>query len=109
MIDIKALQKDFKTVSLALQKKGVEQKLLDELKAKSQKAKLVRQNMESIQAKQNELSSQFGQYKKENKDISVLQEEIAKLKQEKQKKEFFVSSISPLCYLLFLLQFVRYL
>jgi seryl-tRNA synthetase len=87
MIDIRALQRDFETVSSSLQRKGVAQELLNELKEQSEKAKAVRQSMESIQAQQNALSSQFGQYKKEGKDIAPLQAEIGKLKQDKQAKE----------------------
>jgi seryl-tRNA synthetase len=87
MIDIRALQRDFETVSSSLQRKGVAQELLNELKEQSEKAKAVRQDMESIQAQQNALSSQFGQYKKEGKDIAPLQAEIGKLKQDKQAKE----------------------
>jgi len=83
MIDIKLLQKDFEIVSEALSKKGVTKELLDKLKQDIASTKLKRQNMESIQAKQNQLSSQFGMYKKEGKDIAPLKEEIDKLKAEK--------------------------
>ena len=64
MIDIKLLQKDFQAVSTALLKKGVDETILDDLKQKSKTTKSKRQDMESLQAKQNTLSSQFGAYKK---------------------------------------------
>lgn len=87
MIDIKALQRDFETTSMALQRKGVDENTLEALKELSNNAKAKRQEMESLQAEQNSLSSQFGLYKKEGKDITPLQEQISTLKQNKQKFE----------------------
>jgi seryl-tRNA synthetase len=92
MIDIKALQKDFDLVSSALKRKGVDQSALEELKVLSQQAKEKRQEMESLQADQNALSSQFGMYKKEGKDIAPLQAEIGKIKQSRQTIEEEVRS-----------------
>ena len=83
MIDIRLLQKDFNTVSTALLKKGVSQDILDDLKIKSQTTKTKRQEMEELQASQNKLSSQFGTYKKDGKDIAPLKEQIDKLKLQK--------------------------
>ena len=83
MIDSKLLQKDFDTVSVALAKKGVDENLLQNLKNDVLKTKLKRQVMEEIQAKQNALSSQFGSYKKDGKDIAPLKQEIDELKKEK--------------------------
>ena len=87
MIDIKLLQKDFQTVSLALMKKGVDDKILDELKHKSETAKAKRRDMEDLQAEQNSLSSQFGIYKKEGKDINELKIQIDDLKKTKTAYE----------------------
>ena len=84
MIDNKLLQKDFTTVASALEKKGVSTTLLEELKNDVLATKLKRQSMEEIQAKQNALSSQFGLYKKEGKDIAPLKQEIDELKKQKQ-------------------------
>ncbi len=83
MIDIKLLQKDFDAVASALLKKGVDDAVLDNLKIKSETAKAKRQDMEALQAEQNGLSSQFGAYKKEGKDISILKEQIDELKKTK--------------------------
>ncbi len=80
MIDIKLLQKDFDTVASALQRKGVDANILNELKTLSLETKQKRQDMEALQAEQNRLSSQFGLYKKEGKDISSLQKEISEIK-----------------------------
>jgi seryl-tRNA synthetase len=80
MIDIRLLQNDFINVKKILVKRGVDNKLLDELKSKSEIAKNKRQDMEVLQAKQNTLSSQFGQYKKENKNIIPLKIQIDELK-----------------------------
>ncbi len=80
MIDIKLLQKDFQQVAQALLKKGVDDAILDDLKHKSETAKARRQDMEGLQAEQNALSSQFGVYKKEGKDINELKAQIDDLK-----------------------------
>jgi seryl-tRNA synthetase len=83
MIDIKLLQKDFQAVSTALLKKGVDETILDDLKQKSKTTKSKRQDMESLQAKQNTLSSQFGAYKKNGQDINELKIQIDELKKTK--------------------------
>jgi len=87
MIDIKLLQKDFDAVANALTKKKVSKELLDSLKEDILTTKAKRQSMEAIQAEQNSLSSQFGTYKKEGKDISELQKSIGELKKKKQALE----------------------
>ncbi|EFU70736.1 serine--tRNA ligase [Aliarcobacter butzleri JV22] len=87
MIDIKLLQKDFDYVVKALQKKGVDNALLNNLKDLALKTKQKRQEMEDVTAEQNLLSKEFGRYKKENLDISELQEKINTLKTKKQELE----------------------
>ncbi len=87
MIDIKLLQKDFDSVSKALQKKGVEKELLEKLKADVEQAKSKRREMETTQAEQKQLSNQFGMYKKEGRDIAPLQAQIGELKEKKQQLE----------------------
>ena len=69
MIDIKLLQKDFEYVVTALQKKGVDNELLNNLKTLAINTKQKRQEMEDVTAEQNVLSKEFGRYKKENLDI----------------------------------------
>jgi len=93
MIDIKLLQKDFDTVSNALQRKGVSSELLVDLKTMTENAKSKRKDMESTQAEQKVLSQQFGSYKKDGKDIAPLQEQIAQLKANKQVLEDEVRDI----------------
>lgn len=87
MIDIKLLQRDFKNVTKGLKRKGVTQEILDKLQKLSLEAKSKRQNMEELTASQNKLSKEFGRYKKEGLDIATLQEDINKLKNEKQLME----------------------
>jgi seryl-tRNA synthetase len=87
MIDIKLLQKDFDGVSNTLSKKGVDTDLLEKLKKDVLEAKAKRQEMEACQAQQNALSSQFGVYKKEGKDIKPLKAQIDELKAKKQSFE----------------------
>lgn len=87
MIDIKLLQKDFDYVTTALQKKGVDNSLLNNLKILASTSKQKRQEMEDVTAEQNVLSKEFGRYKKENLDITTLQENINNLKNKKQELE----------------------
>lgn len=87
MIDIKLLQKDFDTVAAALQKKGVDNELLNNLKILASNTKQKRQEMEDVTAEQNVLSKEFGRYKKENLDVAPLQENINNLKNKKQELE----------------------
>lgn len=87
MIDIKLLQKDFDYVVKALQKKGVDNELLNNLKELALNTKQKRQKMEDATAEQNLLSKEFGRYKKENLDVSALQDKINNLKNEKQELE----------------------
>jgi seryl-tRNA synthetase len=93
MIDIKLLQKDFDTVSVALEKKGVTNEALQSLKAQVDNTKTKRKEMESTQAEQKVLTQQFGAYKKEGKDITSLQEQIGQLKAKKQQLEEEVRDI----------------
>ena len=87
MIDIKLLEKDFEYVVTALQKKGVDNELLNNLKILASNTKQKRQEMEDVTAEQNVLSKEFGRYKKENLDITSLQENINNLKNKKQELE----------------------
>ena len=87
MIDIKLLQKDFDYVVTALQKKGVDNELLNNLKILASNTKQKRQEMEDVTAEQNVLSKEFGRYKKEKLDITSLQENINNLKNKKQDLE----------------------
>ncbi|MDX9900545.1 MAG: serine--tRNA ligase [Aliarcobacter sp.] len=87
MIDIKLLEKDFEYVVTALQKKGVDNELLNNLKILAFNTKQKRQEMEDVTAEQNVLSKEFGRYKKENLDITSLQENINNLKNKKQELE----------------------
>lgn len=84
MIDIKLLQTDFEYMAKALGRKGIEQKIIDDLQQISLSAKLKRQEMEDITAEQNKLSKEFGRYKKEGLDIAPLQAQINELKYNKQ-------------------------
>jgi len=87
MIDVRELQKDFENMANALKRKGVDQEILDNLKAISADAKAKRQEMEDVTAQQNKLSKEFGRYKKEGLDIAPLQANINELKAKKQTME----------------------
>jgi seryl-tRNA synthetase len=82
LIDLKLLQKDFETISKKLMRKGVDEKLLEELKVKNEHLKSAKQEYETLQAAQNAMSKEFPIYKKEGKDISELK---ARLDENKLK------------------------
>nr|WP_231988971.1 serine--tRNA ligase [Nitratiruptor tergarcus] len=76
LIDLKALEKDFDTIAQRLQTKGVEEKLLAELKELFEEYKREKTALQELQAKQNSLSKMFGVYKREGKDINELKNEL---------------------------------
>lgn len=92
MIDVKLLQNDFEKVSSLLIRKKVDGNLLENLKLKLSATKIKRQEMESCQALQNSLSSQFGTYKKEGKDTVILKEDIDALKEKRTLLEIEVQN-----------------
>jgi seryl-tRNA synthetase len=76
MIDLKLLQKDFENVSAQLKRKGVDEELLADLKAKNEALKEAKIAYEAAQAAQNEMSKLFGAYMREKKDITELKEKV---------------------------------
>lgn len=76
MIDLKLLQKDFHSVSDKLIRKGVDVKLLDDLKKKNEELKVSKVDYETLQAAQNAMSKEFGIYKKDGKDVSELKAKV---------------------------------
>ncbi len=76
MVDLRLLEKDFDSFAARLRTKGVDEKLLAELKELFSKYKEEKRALEELQAKQNSFSKLFGQYKREGKDISELKREL---------------------------------
>ncbi len=76
MIDLKLLQKDFESVKKALLRRGVDEKLIEELRIKHEKLKEAKAEYERLQAAQNAMSKEFGIYKREGKDISELKKRV---------------------------------
>ena len=76
MIDLKLLQKDFENVSAQLQRKGVDAAIITELQRRNETLKAAKTAFETAQAKQNEMSKLFGQYKREGKDIAALKADV---------------------------------
>lgn len=87
MIDLKLLQKDFDTISAKLQRRGVDEALLGDLKAKNETLKAAKRVYEDLQALQNRLSKEFGAYKREGKDVSELKTQVGANKLEIQKAQ----------------------
>jgi len=80
MVDLRQLEKDFDTISAALKRRGVDEKLLEKLKILFEEKKSVQKRLEAAQAEQNQKSKLFGQYKREGKDLNELQKEVAENK-----------------------------
>ncbi len=76
MIDLKLLQKDFERVKQALLRRGVEEKLIEELRLKNEKLKEAKVAYETLQAAQNAMSKEFGLYKREGRDVSELKKKV---------------------------------
>ncbi len=76
MVDLRLLEKDFDSFAARLRTKGVDEKLLAELKELFSKYKEEKRALEELQAKQNSFSKLFGQYKREGKDIGELKREL---------------------------------
>jgi seryl-tRNA synthetase len=76
MIDVKLLQKNFDETASALMRKKVSSEMIAELKTANENLKTAKLAYETLQAKQNELSKLFGQYKKEGKSTDELKIEV---------------------------------
>ncbi|MCK9373488.1 MAG: serine--tRNA ligase [Sulfuricurvum sp.] len=76
MIDVKLLQKNFDETATALMRKKVSAEIIAELKSANETLKTAKLAYETLQAKQNELSRLFGQYKKEGKSTDELKIEV---------------------------------
>ena len=81
MLDLRQFEKDFDTVSAALKRRGVDEKTLEKVKVLFEEKKAVQRRLEAAQAEQNSKSRLFGQYKREGKDLSELQREVAENKE----------------------------
>ncbi|MEW5832403.1 MAG: serine--tRNA ligase [Campylobacterota bacterium] len=76
MIDVKLLQKNFDETASALMRKKVSAETIRELQGANEALKAAKTAYENAQAKQNELSRLFGQYKKEGKNTDELKEQV---------------------------------
>ncbi|BBG65095.1 Seryl-tRNA synthetase [Hydrogenimonas sp.] len=81
MVDLRQIEKDFETVSAALKRRGVDEKILEKLKVVFEEKRELQKRVEAAQAEQNRKSRLFGEYKREGKDISQLQKEVAENKE----------------------------
>ncbi|WP_457598295.1 serine--tRNA ligase [Hydrogenimonas sp.] len=81
MVDLRQIEKDFDTVAAALKRRGVDEKVLEKLKALFEEKKEVQKRLEAAQAEQNRKSRLFGEYKREGKDIASLQREVSENKE----------------------------
>ena len=76
MIDVKLLQKNFDETASALMRKKVSAETIEEIKIANEALKAAKTAYENAQAKQNELSKLFGQYRKEGKNTDELKEQV---------------------------------
>ncbi|MBN2895299.1 MAG: serine--tRNA ligase [Campylobacterales bacterium] len=101
MIDLKLLQKDFDAISGALSRKKVDATLIEALKEKNEALKSAKAAYERAQAAQNEMSKQFGLYKKEGKDTAQLKatldenkNQITRLLEEQREAEAALDTLA---------------
>ncbi len=87
MIDLKYLEKNFDEASKRLSKKGIDSKILDEIKDIFAQKKEAQRAYEEKRAMQKALSKEFGAYKAQGKDISELKDKLDNLKNEISKLE----------------------
>ncbi len=76
MLDLRALEKNFDEIAKRVRTKGVDEKILTQLKELFEEYKKQKRLLEELQAKQNSFSKLFGQYKREGKDIDELKKEL---------------------------------
>jgi len=76
MIDLKYLQNNFDKASAKLQKKGVDNVTLENLKTLFKTLKDANAKLESAKAEQNSMSKLFGQYMREGKDVTELKAKV---------------------------------
>ncbi len=82
MIDLKYLQNNFDEAATKLQKKGIENSVLETLQTLFTSLKRENAVFESARAEQNAMSKLFGQYKREGKDIAELKAKVDAKKEE---------------------------
>jgi len=97
MLDLKALQNDFETISEKLRRKKVDEALLERLRENFVKLKEERQLLERLQAEQNAKSKLFPLYKKERKDIASLKMELDENKQKIAVQQEVVRTLEESC------------
>ncbi|MEO1958516.1 MAG: serine--tRNA ligase, partial [Nautiliaceae bacterium] len=84
MIDLKALERDFETISQKLRLKGVEEELLRKVKKLFEEKKEITTKIQALQAKRNTLSKRIGALMREGKkeEAENIKKEVAKIKKE---------------------------
>jgi seryl-tRNA synthetase len=93
MLDLKQLQNDFENVQKALEKKHIDEKVLDKLRTISLDLKTKRQELEILQANQNAQSKALGIAAKNGEDISALKEELTQNKTQITSSQEAVRSL----------------
>ena len=82
MIDLKYLQKNFDEASAKLIKKGVDELTLENLKELFETLKSANATLEEAKSEQNKMSKLFGEYMREEKDITELKAKVNEKKEE---------------------------
>ncbi|NWF66228.1 MAG: serine--tRNA ligase, partial [Campylobacterales bacterium] len=81
MIDIKALQKDYETITNKLSQRGLNEELLKDLKDISFELKTKRLSLETAQEAQNKMSAEFGLMMRNKQDVTELKQKVDANKQ----------------------------
>ena len=95
MIDLKALERDFETISQRLRLKGVEEELLRKVKKLFEEKKEITTKIQNLQAKRNTLSKQIGVLIRESKkeEADKIKNEVSNIKKELEELNKKLKSI----------------
>lgn len=91
MIDVRVLLSDFDAIAQKLALKKVSPNTLNELKTLAQNYKTSKQDLEALQAEQNQKSKLFGTHKAQGQDVSELKNELDTLKTKLSHQEKIVN------------------
>ncbi|KGI55804.1 serine--tRNA ligase [Campylobacter sp. MIT 97-5078] len=98
MLDLKALEKDFQTIALKLENKGVSKELLAQLKEFFTKLKAERSELENLQAFQNKFSKELASTKDKEDLKEKLIQNKAKINAQNEKVKELETNLEELAF-----------
>ncbi|TKX29829.1 serine--tRNA ligase [Campylobacter sp. MIT 12-5580] len=98
MLDLKALEKDFETIALKLENKGVSKQVLGELKELFKELKKQREDLENLQAFQNKFSKELASAENKEELKAKLSQNKAKISTQNEKVKELETSLEELAF-----------